>query len=115
MSPFWILAALFVVATLATLLWPLLRAERDAGANPPDVDTAAVTVYRDQKRSLDAELASGTITAVEHEAAVAELAGRVADEVRDMPPAQSPAPPPAPMKTAQSTAARAAPGPVAAA
>lgn len=115
MSPFWILAALFVVATLATLLWPLLRAERDAGANPPDVDTAAVTVYRDQKRSLDAELASGTITAVEHEAAVAELAGRVADEVRDMPPAQSPAAPPAPMKTAQSTAARAAPGPVAAA
>jgi cytochrome c-type biogenesis protein CcmH len=76
---FWTLAALLVAVTLAALLWPLLRA-RDAAA-APDADSAAIAVYRDQKQALDAERADGVITPAEHDAALAELARRLGDEL----------------------------------
>lgn len=79
MLAFWLLAALLVVVTLALLLRPLLSA-RDAGA-AIDADTAAIAVYRDQKQALDTECADGVITPDEREAAVAELARRLGDEV----------------------------------
>jgi cytochrome c-type biogenesis protein CcmH len=88
---FWSLAALLVVVTLALLLLPLLRVRHAAAA--PDADAAALAVYRDQKHALDAESADGTISAEEHETAVAELSRRLGEEVglpheRAAPPSQ---------------------------
>ena len=79
MLVFWSLAALLIAVTLALLLRPLLRA-RDVGA-APDADAAAIAVYRDQKQALDAECADGVITPDERDAAVAELARRLSEEV----------------------------------
>ena len=76
---FWSLAALLVAVTLALLLLPQLRGRHARPA--PDADAAAVAVYRDQKRALDAELADGAIGAEEHESAVAELSRRLAEDV----------------------------------
>lgn len=76
---FWSIAALLVVLTLASLLWPLLRARHSQVA--PDAEAAAISVYRDQKQALDAECADGVITPGEREAAVAELVRRLGDEL----------------------------------
>jgi cytochrome c-type biogenesis protein CcmH len=76
---FWSLAALLVVVTLALLLFPLLRARRTRAA--PDADAAAIAIYRDQKRALDAELADGAVSPEEHETSVAELSRRLAEDV----------------------------------
>ncbi len=46
---------------------------------------AALAVFRDQKRALDAEQAAGTIGATEYEATLAELTRRVAEESGDAP------------------------------
>jgi cytochrome c-type biogenesis protein CcmH len=92
---FWSLATLLVATTLALLLLPMLRARRAKAA--PDADAAAVAVYRDQKRALDAELADGAIGAQEHEAAIAELSRRVVEELG--PPRES-APPSSPLRRA---------------
>ena len=81
MALFWTFAALLVAATLATLLWPLLR--RATRADAPDADLAALAVFRDQKRVLEAELAAGTIGAAEYAAALAQLTQRVAEESSD--------------------------------
>ncbi len=78
MPLFWSLAALLVALTLAALLLPLLRKSRNAPA--PDASEAAIAVYRDQKRALDAELASGAISTPERDLALADLARRVAEE-----------------------------------
>ena len=78
MSLFWILALLLVVCTLGILTWPLLRAR--ARADAPDADGAAIAVLRDQKRALDSERDGGEISAVERDAAMAELTRRVVDE-----------------------------------
>jgi cytochrome c-type biogenesis protein CcmH len=88
---FWSIATLLVALTLGMLLWPLLR-PRHAGAAPDD-DAAAVAVYRDQKRALDAECASGSITTSERDAALSELARRIAEDVAAPVPATSPATP----------------------
>ncbi len=76
---FWLIALLLVAATLAVLVWPLLRPR---GAEPwaPD-DAPATDVYRDQKRQLDAELAAGAITRDERDENLAELAARLAAEL----------------------------------
>src|SRR3981081_2740795 len=76
---FWSIATLLVVLTLGMLLWPLLRGRHVAIA--PDDDTAAIAVYRDQKRALDAECAAGAITPSERDAMLAELARRVSEDV----------------------------------
>src|SRR6476469_524525 len=52
---FWLVALLLLAATVAALVWPLLRT-RAPRAVVPD-DDATTDVYRDQKRQLDAELA----------------------------------------------------------
>jgi cytochrome c-type biogenesis protein CcmH len=80
---FWSLAALLVALTLAALLWPLLRTREDAQS--PGPDDAALAVYRDQKRALDADYAAGSISASERESTLAEIAGRVSDDVAGAP------------------------------
>ena len=76
---FWFIATLLVALTLGMLLWPLLRARHVVVA--PDDDTAAIAVYRDQKRALDAECAAGAITPSERDTTLAELARRISEDV----------------------------------
>ena len=76
---FWFIATLLVALTLGMLLWPLLRARHVTVA--PDDDTAAIAVYRDQKRALDAECAAGAITTSERDTTLAELARRISEDV----------------------------------
>jgi cytochrome c-type biogenesis protein CcmH len=98
---FWSIATLLVALTLGMLLWPLLRA-RHVGAAPDD-DAAAIAVYRDQKRALDAECAAGSITTAERDATLAELARRISEDVA--------APVPAPSSSLVAVASTASPAP----
>lgn len=77
-SLFWLVALLLVAATVAALVWPLLR-----GRNTPlpEDDAAATNVYRDQKRQLDDELAAGAITRAERDAQLDELSARLGAEL----------------------------------
>ncbi|HLW11557.1 MAG TPA: c-type cytochrome biogenesis protein CcmI [Casimicrobiaceae bacterium] len=77
-SLFWLVALLLVAATVAALVWPLLR-----GRNTPlpEDDAAATNVYRDQKRQLDDELAAGVITRAERDAQLDELSARLGAEL----------------------------------
>lgn len=84
MPLFWSLATLLVAAALASLLWPLLR--RATLGDAPNAEVAALAVFRDHKRALDAERAAGTIGPAEHDAALAELTRRVVDESGDASP-----------------------------
>ena len=97
---FWSIATLLVALTLGMLLWPLLRGHHVAIA--PDDDTAAIAVYRDQKRALDAEYAAGTIAPSERDAALAELARRVSEDVAAT--VRAPPPSPAPAESAAAPA-----------
>jgi cytochrome c-type biogenesis protein CcmH len=76
---FWLLALVLLAIVLVFLLPPLLRGRRPAPA--PDSDAAAVAVYRDQKRALEAEAASGAISTEERDAAILELSRRLGEEV----------------------------------
>jgi len=78
---FWLAAFALVAVTLAALLWPLVRGRADAQDEAPEELAAATTIYRDQKRQLDADRAAGAITALEHEAALDELASRLDAEI----------------------------------
>lgn len=76
---FWLVALVLVAATVAALVWPLLRSR---AARPTEVeDAAATSVYRDQKRQLDDELAAGAITRAERDAQLDELAARLSAEL----------------------------------
>ena len=78
---FWLVALVLVAATVAALVWPLLRPR---AARAPDDDGAATAVYRDQKRQLDDELAARAITRTERDAQLEELAARFGDELSSM-------------------------------
>jgi cytochrome c-type biogenesis protein CcmH len=84
---FWSLALLLLAVTLGLLLLPLLRRSRVAA---PDPSAAAVAVYRDQKRALDAEAADGVISGPERDVALQELSRRLGEEVGDVAPAPRP-------------------------
>ena len=82
---FWFIALALVAATLVALARPLLRggkARQDAA--PPEMD-ATTTVYRDQKRQLDDDLAAGAITVNEHAVAQEELVHRLGAEIAKQP------------------------------
>lgn len=87
---FWIVALLLVGATVAALVWPLLRLRAPRAI--ASEDSATTDVYRDHKRQLDAELAAGAITREERDAGLDELATRLAGELEQKPPASSAAP-----------------------
>lgn len=82
---FWLIALALVVATLAILVWPLLRRDR---AQAPAEETAATAVFRDHKRQLDDEFAAGTLSAAERDTAVSDLVARFGQELAQ--PAPSP-------------------------
>lgn len=78
MPLFWFLAGALLLAALSILVWPLLRPPRAAGV---DADAAAIAVFRDQKRAVDADFDSGAITSAERDVVLGDLAQRVAEEV----------------------------------
>lgn len=81
MTPvFWFAAALLVAAALLFVLPPLLHppAQAEAGQSP-------LAAYREQRGQLDADLAEGRLSAEAHARGIAELQGRVADEVGELP------------------------------
>jgi cytochrome c-type biogenesis protein CcmH len=74
-----------LLGTLALLLVPLLR-RRSAPEAPAD-ETATTAVFRDHKRQIEADHASGSISAEERDTALAELVARFGDELNDATPA----------------------------
>ncbi len=79
MPLFWFLAAALLIGAMTVLLWPLLRTRRDRAV--PDADSAAIAVFRDQKRAVESDFASGAITGVERDVVLSDLAQRVAEEI----------------------------------
>ena len=76
---FWLIALALVVATLAALVVPLLRAAPPR-ARPVESDAAAA-IYRDQSRQLDEDVAAGVIGADERRAAHEEIVARLGAEL----------------------------------
>lgn len=75
---FWALALALLALTLAALVWPLVRRR---AVDAPSEDSARTAVYRDQKRQLDEELATGALSDEDHAAAVRELTRRLGVEL----------------------------------
>ncbi|MDP5239200.1 c-type cytochrome biogenesis protein CcmI [Uliginosibacterium sp. 31-16] len=84
MSPFLIAAGLLLLAVLAVLLWPLWR--RPAALEIP-AEAPALRILREQRATLDAELAAGQIDAAAHAEGLDELARRALAEA-DVAPAE---------------------------
>ena len=84
---FWLVALLLVAATVAALVWPLLRG---SSSPAPEDDAAATNVYRDQKRQLDGELVAGAITRAERDVQLDELSARLGAELAAAKPSARP-------------------------
>jgi cytochrome c-type biogenesis protein CcmH len=76
---FWFVALLMLAATVAALVWPLLR--RRGAVRVEAEDAATTDVYRDQKRQLDADWAAGAITRDERDRGLDELSSRLGAEL----------------------------------
>ena len=79
---FWFLSILLVLATVAALCWPLLRAD----ARGSDADAGNIAVYKDQLAEVDADLDRGLLSESEAAAARTEISRRllaVADNSAD--------------------------------
>ena len=72
-------SALLVVAVLALLLWPLLKARDGHSEELPHV-APHLAVLREQAAQLEAERRAGVLDEAQHAAAQAELARRVLEE-----------------------------------
>jgi len=85
MVVFWSLAALMVLAALAFVLVPLLRARPSAA---PTVVEANLEVLRGQRREIEADVANGILPADAKDEALAELVDRAQGDLA--PPAETP-------------------------
>src|SRR5262245_43400046 len=89
---FWLVALGLVAATLFVLARPLIRGGKpEHDASPPEM-SAASAIYRDQKRQLDDELATGAMTTTEHALAQEELVHRLGAEIAKQPSAAATGP-----------------------
>jgi len=79
---FWLIAFALALCVLAALVWPLVRQREDEA---PGDEAAAIAVFRDHKRQLDAEFAARTLSAAERDAAEAELVARFGTELAVVP------------------------------
>lgn len=78
MTKFWIIAGLMIVVALLFIVPPLLvRARRLGSATRTELN---LSIYRDQLRELDADLAAGTLSMEQYQIARNELEGRVLDD-----------------------------------
>jgi len=78
MTLFWSVCAALAALALALVLRPLLARGAVPGVSRRE---ANITVYRDQRRELDADLAAGKLAPAEHEKARAELEARLLEDV----------------------------------
>ena len=78
MIVFWIVAALLAVAALVYVLWPLLRPRKAGVVSRRE---ANVSIYRDQLRELEADLASGAVSRADYERSRVELEARLLEDV----------------------------------
>ncbi|TAK83792.1 MAG: c-type cytochrome biogenesis protein CcmI [Betaproteobacteria bacterium] len=89
MTLFWLTGAALAVLALVLVLRPLL-AQRAGG--PVSRTAANISIYRDQLRELEGDLAAGTLAQADYERARAELEARLLEDVREQPaPAARPA------------------------
>jgi cytochrome c-type biogenesis protein CcmH len=79
---FWLFAFVLALAVLVALVWPLLRQRR---SDAPGDEAAATAVFRDHKRQLDEEVASGTLSTADRDAAESELVARFGSELAAAP------------------------------
>jgi cytochrome c-type biogenesis protein CcmH len=103
MMAFWLVVALMIAGALLFIVPPLL------GRGKKPVSAAArselnLSVYRDQLRELDAELAAGALSKEEYQNARGELEGRVLEDSATDEVAAAPAPPVSGRKLAIATA-----------
>jgi cytochrome c-type biogenesis protein CcmH len=80
MTVFWLTGVALAVIALALLLRPLLLRRADAAVSR---STANISIYRDQLRELEADLAAGTLARADHDRARAELEARLLEDVRE--------------------------------
>ena len=83
MTVFWIAAAGLLVLALAVLLPGLLRqptASSETRDKTPNASRSNLAILRDQLAQLDAELASGALSAEQHRLSRSEIERRVLDE-----------------------------------
>jgi cytochrome c-type biogenesis protein CcmH len=78
MTLFWLLGAGLTLAALAWVLRPFLW-KKNGG--PLSRNAANVSIYRDQTRELEADLAAGTLARADYERARAELEARLLRDV----------------------------------
>jgi cytochrome c-type biogenesis protein CcmH len=84
---FWLIAFALVAGTLTLLVFPLLR--RSAGQDAPAAQSAAIAVFRDHKRQIDADFDAGTITTAERDTAIDDLTARFGHELAQQTPEPS--------------------------
>ena len=89
MIMFWVVVAILIAGALLLLLPPLLGwGKRATSATRSEVN---LSVYRDQMRELDADLAAGTLDEAQHASACSDLERRVLEESANIvPPATLP-------------------------
>ncbi|HEX6266858.1 MAG TPA: c-type cytochrome biogenesis protein CcmI, partial [Burkholderiales bacterium] len=80
MTAFWLIGAALAAGVLAWLLWPLLS--RKAGG-PVSRQAVNLSIYRDQLRELEADLAAGTLAQADFDRSRAELEARLLEDVRE--------------------------------
>jgi cytochrome c-type biogenesis protein CcmH len=78
MIVFWLIGAALAVAVLAWVMRPLLS--RDAAA-PVSRAAANISIYRDQLRELEGDLAAGKLARADYERSRAELEARLLEDV----------------------------------
>jgi cytochrome c-type biogenesis protein CcmH len=80
MTAFWLAGAALALGALAWLLWPLLR---PGSGGPLSRQAVNVSIYRDQLRELESDLAAGTLARADYERSRAELEARLLEDVRE--------------------------------
>jgi cytochrome c-type biogenesis protein CcmH len=82
MTPFWLAGAALAVVALGLVLRPLLYRKAQPAVSRRE---ANISIYRDQLRELDADLAAGTLAQGDYERARRELEARLLEDVAAAP------------------------------
>jgi cytochrome c-type biogenesis protein CcmH len=80
MMLFWVVGAALCVAALALLLRPTMFPPRNGAVSRT---ASNISIYRDQMRELEADLAAGTLAQADYARARTELEARLLEDVRD--------------------------------
>jgi cytochrome c-type biogenesis protein CcmH len=80
MTAFWLIGAALAAGVLAWLLWPLLSRKAGGAVSRQAVN---LSIYRDQLRELEADLAAGTLAQADFDRSRAELEARLLEDVRE--------------------------------